>query len=234
MELLAALTLGLIGSFHCIGMCGPIAIALPLTHSNWLSKILGASIYNIGRALTYGLMGVFFGLLGKGFKLAGLQQWVSILMGAIMIISVLFPVLFKNWSQLDGLINKFVSQLKKAFSNLFKNHSYNSLFLIGLLNGFLPCGLVYMAIAGAVATGEVLNGVMYMIIFGLGTLPVMLSVSLIGNLISTRFRNRIRKFIPVFIVIIGLLFILRGMNLGIKYISPKLNKTNTTEMKMNR
>jgi len=234
MELLAALTLGLIGSFHCIGMCGPIAIALPLTHSNWLSKILGASIYNIGRALTYGLMGVFFGLLGKGFKLAGLQQWVSILMGAIMIISVLFPVLFKNWSQLDGLINKFVSQLKKAFSNLFKNNSYNSLFLIGLLNGFLPCGLVYMAIAGAVATGEVLNGVMYMIIFGLGTLPVMLSVSLIGNLISTRFRNRIRKFIPVFIVIIGLLFILRGMNLGIKYISPKLNKTNTTEMKMNR
>ncbi|MBU1011421.1 MAG: sulfite exporter TauE/SafE family protein [Bacteroidetes bacterium] len=232
MELLAALTLGLIGSFHCIGMCGPIAIALPLTHSNWISKILGAFIYNIGRAFTYGLMGVFFGLLGKGFKLAGLQQWVSIVMGAIMIISVLFPVVLRNRAQLDGLINKLVSGLKKAFSDLFKNHSYNSLFLIGLLNGFLPCGLVYMAIAGAVATGEVLNGAMYMVIFGLGTLPVMLSVSLIGNIISTRFRNRIRKFIPVFIVIIGILFILRGMNLGIKYISPKLNKTNNTEMKM--
>ena len=232
MELLAALTLGLIGSFHCIGMCGPIAIALPLTHSNWISKILGASIYNIGRALTYGLMGVFFGLLGKGFKLAGLQQWVSIVMGAIMIISVLFPVILRNRAQLDGLINKLVNRLKKSFGNLFKNHSYNSLFLIGLLNGFLPCGLVYMAIAGAVATGEVLNGAMYMVIFGLGTLPVMLSVSLIGNLISTRFRNRIRKFIPVFIVIIGILFILRGMNLGIKYISPKLSKTNNTEMQM--
>jgi uncharacterized protein len=232
MELLAALTLGLIGSFHCIGMCGPIAIALPLTNQNWLSKILGASIYNIGRALTYGFMGIIFGLLGKGFKLAGLQQWVSIAMGIIMIVSVLFPFILRSRSKLDGLINKFVARLKKAFGNLFKNRSYHSLFLIGLLNGFLPCGLVYMAIAGAVATGEVLNGAMYMIIFGLGTLPIMLSVSLIGNLISTPFRDRIRKFIPIFIVLIGLLFILRGMNLGIKYISPKLDKMNSTEMMM--
>ncbi len=232
MELIAALTLGLIGSFHCIGMCGPIAIALPLPNSNWASKIFGASIYNIGRALTYGLMGVIFGLVGKGFKLAGLQQWVSIVMGAIMILSVLFPVIFRNRSKLDGFVNKFVSRLKKSFGILFQKRSYYSLFLIGLLNGFLPCGLVYMAIAGAVATGEILNGALYMVVFGLGTLPIMLSVSLIGNLVTSNLRNRIRRFIPVFIVLIGILFMLRGMNLGIKYISPKLNKTNNTEMTM--
>ncbi len=232
MELIAALTLGLIGSFHCIGMCGPIAIALPLPNKNWVSKIFGASVYNIGRALTYGLMGVIFGLVGKGFKLAGLQQWVSIVMGAIMILSVLFPVIFRNRSKLDDFVNKFVARLKKSFGILFKKRSFYSLFLIGILNGFLPCGLVYMAIAGAVATGEILNGALYMIVFGLGTLPIMLSVSLIGNLVTSSLRNKIRRFIPVFIVLIGILFMLRGMNLGIKYISPKLNKANNTEMMM--
>lgn len=232
MELIAALTLGLIGSFHCIGMCGPIAIALPLPQKNWASKILGASLYNIGRALTYGLMGVVFGLVGKGFKLAGLQQWVSIIMGAIMILSVLFPVLFRNKAKLDGFVNRLVSRLKNYFGVLFQKRTFYSLFLIGLLNGFLPCGLVYMAIAGAVATGDITNGALYMVVFGLGTLPVMLSVSLAGNLISGSFRNKIRKFIPVFIVLIGILFMLRGMNLGIKYISPKLNKANNMEMKM--
>lgn len=232
MELYAALTLGLIGSFHCIGMCGPIAIALPLPNRNWASKIFGASIYNIGRAITYGLMGAIFGLVGKGFKLAGLQQWVSIVMGAIMILSVLFPVIFRNRAKLDGFVNKLVSRLKNSFGVLFQKRTYNSLYLIGLLNGFLPCGLVYIAIAGAIATGEVLNATLYMIVFGLGTIPIMLSVSLVSNLITSQLRNKIRKFIPIFIVLIGLLFILRGMNLGIKFISPKLNKADNTEMKM--
>lgn len=233
MGLIAAFTLGLIGSFHCIGMCGPIALALPLSTSNWLSKFFGASTYNIGRALTYGLMGLIFGLLGKGFKLAGLQQWVSIIMGIIMIISVLFPKLFNRQLKLESSLSRFIYQLKKSLSSLLKKRSNSSLFIIGLLNGFLPCGLVYMALAGSIATGELLKGSLYMLLFGLGTLPVMLTVSLLGNFISTQIRNQIRRIIPILIVIIGILFILRGMNLGIKYISPKLNKTNNTEMKMN-
>lgn len=232
MELyIAALSLGLIGSFHCIGMCGPIAIALPLKTNNWFSRIFGGVLYNIGRAITYGLMGAFFGLVGKGFKLGGLQQWVSIIMGIIMILSVVFPVLFKNQSKLDGFVTNMVGGLKKAFSKMFAIRTYYSLFIIGILNGFLPCGLVYMAIAGAIASGEVLNGTIYMIIFGLGTLPIMLSLSLISNIISVNFRNKIKRIIPIFIIIIGILFILRGLNLGIKYISPKLSKVNNTEMK---
>ncbi len=232
MELLAALTLGLIGSFHCIGMCGPIAIALPLKHTNWTQKVAGASIYNVGRAITYGIMGAIFGSLGKGFKLAGLQQWVSIAMGIIMILSILFPILFRHKTIFDGVVNRFIGKLKLAFGKLFKNSSYYSLLTIGLLNGFLPCVLVYVALAGAIASGEIINGSLYMIVFGLGTLPIMLSVSLLGHLISGKFRKQIQKLIPVFIIIIGILFILRGMNLGIKYISPKLNKTNHTEMTM--
>lgn len=233
MELyIAALMLGLIGSFHCIGMCGPIAIALPLKTNNWFSRIFGGVLYNIGRAITYGLMGAFFGLVGKGFKLGGLQQWVSIIMGIIMILSVLFPILFKNQGKLDGFVTKMVGGLKKAFGKMFAIRSYYSLFIIGILNGFLPCGLVYMAIAGAIASGEVLNGSLYMVIFGLGTLPIMLSLSLVSNIISLKFRNKISRIIPIFIIIIGILFILRGMNLGIKYISPKLSKPHNMEMKM--
>ncbi len=232
MELyIAALTIGLLGSFHCIGMCGPIAIALPLKTNSWFSRVFGGVLYNIGRAITYGLMGAVFGLIGKGLQLGGLQRWVSIAMGIIMILSVLFPVLFKNQSKIDGFVTKMVGGLKKSFGKMFAIRTYYSLFIIGILNGFLPCGLVYMAIAGAIATGEVLDGTIYMVIFGLGTLPIMLSLSLISNVISVKFRNKIRRIIPIFIIIVGLLFILRGMDLGIKYISPKFSEKEPTEVK---
>lgn len=231
MELyLAALSMGLLGSFHCIGMCGPIAVALPVKTDSWFSRALGASFYNIGRAITYGFMGAIFGLVGKGLNLVGLQQITSIGIGVLMILSVLFPLLFKNKQLLDNFANKIVQKLKSAFSKLFKIQSNYALFIIGILNGFLPCGLVYMAIAGAIATGEILDGTIYMVIFGLGTLPIMLSLTLTSQVISIGFRNKIKKIIPIFIIIIGLLFILRGMNLGIKYISPKLAKGEEVKM----
>jgi len=230
MEIISALTIGLIGSFHCIGMCGPIAIALPLKNESWLSRILSALLYNLGRTVTYGVMGLVFGLLGSGFRLAGLQQWVSIIMGIIMILSVLFPVIFRDRLKVEGAISKITSKLKSVFGKMFSKRSYVSLWVIGLLNGLLPCGLVYMAIAGAIVTSNPTNGAIYMIVFGLGTIPVMLSLSLLGNIVSLKFRNAVRKIIPILIVIIGLLFILRGMNLGIKYISPKMEKEESVKM----
>lgn len=227
---IAALTLGLLGSFHCIGMCGPIAIALPIKADSWFSRVFGGSLYNLGRSVTYGLMGAIFGLVGKGFQLVGLQQITSIVLGVLMILSVLFPLLFKNKQWIDRFTNRIVQGLKLAFAKLFNLKSNFSLFIIGILNGFLPCGLVYMAIAGAIATGEILEGTLYMVIFGLGTLPIMLSLTLTSQVISINFRNKIKRIIPIFILFIGLLFILRGMNLGIKYISPKLSKTEEPAM----
>lgn len=226
---LSAITLGLLGSFHCIGMCGPIAIALPLKNDSWFTRILGAGLYNIGRSITYALLGAIFGLAGMGFKLGGLQQWVSIIMGAVMILSVIFPAVFRKSEQIDAIISRLVGRLIKRFRKMFSIRSYYSLFVIGILNGFLPCGLVYVAIAGAITTGTIPDGALYMFLFGLGTIPVMLSVSIVGNILTTRFRNIIRKVIPVFIVLIGIIFILRGMNLGIKYISPKMDKMNKTD-----
>jgi sulfite exporter TauE/SafE len=219
--LLSALVLGIMGSFHCAGMCGPIAIALPLHGNTVLQKIFGGTLYNLGRTITYGIMGAIFGLLGQGISMIGFQQTISVIMGAIMIISVLFPALFKNQYRLDKSWFSFVGKLKKSIGQMFSIRSFSSLFFIGLLNGLLPCGLVYMAIAGAIGTGSAVQGTLYMILFGLGTIPMLLTISVAGNMMGLALRNRINKLIPVLVVVVGLLFMLRGLDLGIPYLSPK-------------
>jgi len=219
--LLSALVLGIMGSFHCAGMCGPIAIALPLHGNTVLQKIFGGTLYNVGRTITYGIMGAIFGLLGQGISMIGFQQTISVIMGAIMIISVLFPALFKNQYRLDKSWFSFVGKLKKSIGQMFSIRSFSSLFFIGLLNGLLPCGLVYMAIAGAIGTGSAVQGTLYMILFGLGTIPMLLTISVAGNMMGLALRNRINKLIPVLVVVVGLLFMLRGLDLGIPYLSPK-------------
>jgi sulfite exporter TauE/SafE len=222
--LLSALVLGLMGSFHCAGMCGPIAIALPLHGNTILQKVFGGALYNIGRTITYGIMGALFGLLGQGVEMLGFQQKISVVMGALMIISVLFPALFKNKSNLGKSWSHFVGVLKRAIGKMFSIRSFSSLLFIGLLNGLLPCGLVYMAIAGAIGTGNVTQGSLYMILFGLGTIPMMLAISMAGNIMSQAIRTKINKLIPVLVIVVGLLFILRGLSLGIPFLSPPKQK----------
>jgi len=146
-----------------------------------------------------------------------------------MILSVLFPVLFRKIN-IESATFKMVGRTKKIFGRMFAIRSYGSLFIIGILNGFLPCGLVYIAIASAIVLGSVEQGVVYMVVFGLGTIPVMLSLSVLGNVVSIRFRKKVSKIIPYFIILIGILFILRGLNLGIPYVSPKLDKSDGTKM----
>jgi len=222
--LLSALVLGLMGSFHCAGMCGPIAIALPLHGNTVPQKIFGGTLYNVGRTITYGIMGAIFGLLGQGIQMIGVQQKISVIMGAVMIISVLFPALFKNQYRMDKSMFSIVGKLKKRIGEMFSIRSFQSLFFIGMLNGLLPCGLVYMAIAGAIGTGNAAEGTLYMILFGLGTIPMLLTISLAGNIMSQAIRRKINKLIPVMVVVVGLLFILRGLSLGIPYLSPEKQK----------
>jgi uncharacterized protein len=222
--LISALILGLMGSFHCAGMCGPIAIALPLHGNTVPQKVFGGALYNFGRTITYGIMGAIFGLLGQGISMIGFQQKVSVIMGAFMIISVLFPVLFRNQYSMDKSWFSLVGKLKKSIGQMFSVRSFSSLFFIGLLNGLLPCGLVYIAIAGAIGTGDIGQGTLYMILFGLGTIPMMLAISLAGNMMGLALRNRINKLIPVLVVVVGLLFILRGLDLGIPFLSPEKQK----------
>lgn len=229
---IVALMTGLVGSLHCIGMCGPIAIALPLGKKSWFHRGLGSLSYNIGRTITYGILGALFGLLGQGIEMAGLQKWATILIGVIMILSVLFPVIFREKIKIDQLFTGYASRLISQFRKLFTKSAISSLFVIGLLNGLLPCGLVYVAIAGAISSGEILSGIFYMILFGLGTIPVMFTIPLAGHMIGTSVRKRFRGVVSAFIIILGILFILRGLSLGIPYLSPPSKMLKPHEKQM--
>ncbi len=232
-DLYTALTIGLIGSLHCIGMCGPIALALPVGSKAWPGKVTGTLLYNIGRSITYGVLGALFGLLGKGIYLAGFQQWASILIGIIMILSILLPWMSHKNSRFERLINSYSAKLSLLFSKRFGHAAMHNLFLIGLLNGLLPCGLVYVAVAGALNTHDVVNGILFMLVFGLGTIPVMMGITLAGHAIGGRLRARLSAIVKPMVIVLGILFILRGLSLGIPYISPKTEKlTPVKEVKV--
>ncbi|MBO0322988.1 sulfite exporter TauE/SafE family protein [Muricauda sp. CAU 1633] len=219
--LTSALVLGLLGSLHCLGMCGPIAFMLPLDQANNVKKTAQLSIYHLGRLLAYGVIGVLFGLLGKGLSLFGIQQKLSIGIGVLMIVLVLLPSKYMSGHKLFSPIYSIIGKVKSKLGSELKKKTPDTFLTIGFLNGFLPCGLVYMALLGAIAMGNALEGGFYMMIFGLGTVPLMSFVVYSKGMFSTSIKARIQKLIPVFVVIIGLLFIIRGLGLGIRYVSPK-------------
>ena len=218
--LYTAFILGLISSFHCIGMCGPIAMMLPVERNNQAKKVTQIITYHIGRLSAYATIGFVFGLLGKGFFLAGIQQNLSIFIGIAMILVVLIPEKVFAKYNFSKPVFKLISKIKTALGSQFRNKSYKSLFTISLLNGFLPCGMVYVALFGAIAMQSESLGVLYMILFGLGTVPMMSSIVYINSFLTVPIRNKIQKVIPYVAVLIGCLFILRGLGLGIPYISP--------------
>jgi len=229
MEIWTALTIGALGSFHCVGMCGPIALALPLDRTNHFTKTAGALAYNLGRALTYAAFGAIFGLLGRGFTLIATQQWVSIGAGVLIVLSVALPAAASHKLLPSKLLAKPITRLKARLGSQLRDKSYKSLLFIGVLNGFLPCGMVYLAIAGAIAMGTPAGGALFMALFGLGTLPVMLLIALLGNMLSLKVRSLINKSVPVIMLCIGLLFIVRGLDLGIPYLSPKVQAGQVLE-----
>jgi len=218
--LYSAFILGLLGSVHCVGMCGPIAFIIPVDQTNSLRRTFQVFLYHLGRILTYGIIGLIFGLVGKGFYLFGIQQQLSIAIGAIMILLVVVPYRIFNKHKLTIPITRSISKIKNALGKELKKKTPDTFFTIGFLNGFLPCGLVYMAVFGALASGTVLQGSLYMILFGLGTVPLMTTAIYLGNFLKGKVKRYINRVIPVIIVIIGILFILRGMGLGIPYVSP--------------
>lgn len=218
--LYSAFIFGLISSLHCIGMCGPIAMMIPVDRTNPTKKATQIITYHLGRLVAYATIGLLFGLVGEGFFLAGIQQRLSIFIGVAMIITILTPERVLAKYNFSKPIYRLISKIKLALGKQFKNKSYQSLFTIGVLNGFLPCGMVYVALFGAIAMQNVSLGVTYMLLFGLGTIPMMSSVIYLNSFMTLSFRNKVQKAIPYVGVIIGVLFILRGLGLGIPYISP--------------
>ncbi|WP_282044110.1 sulfite exporter TauE/SafE family protein [Winogradskyella flava] len=218
--LISAFILGLLGSLHCVGMCGPIAFMLPVDRSNSFKKVSQISIYHFGRLLAYSIIGLVFGLVGRSLYIFGIQQQLSIAIGILMILLVLIPYKTLGKYNLSKPLNKIISKVKSNLGQALKKKTADTFLTIGFLNGFLPCGLVYMAVFGAVATGSLVQGSFYMILFGLGTIPLMTSAIYLGKFLNQAIKQRIQKAIPVFVIIIGVLFILRGLGLGIPYLSP--------------
>ncbi len=235
MELWTALVIGLAGSLHCIGMCGPIAIALPGTAERKWYYATGRLTYNLGRIVTYAALGAVCGLVGHTIFVAGYQESLSIFLGVLILLGLLLPSKYGKYITGAKVHEALNLRLRKVWGKLMSRHTIGSMFVIGLLNGFLPCGLVYVALAGSVATGSVLGGAAYMSLFGLGTIPVMFAMSLFGTLVGVGVKRTINRLLPVGVIILASLFILRGLSLGIPYISPnlemKMSEQGKTEVK---
>lgn len=216
--------MGLLGSIHCVGMCGPLVMALPLVDKQGFQKFLAIALYHIGKMGSYAMLGIIFGLLGSQFPMYLLQQNLSVVIGLIMLLYVLYVFVLKpkHIVNLNFLYQPIVSLL----TIMFKQKSTAIFLLIGFLNGLLPCGMVYLALTSALATQHVLQGGLLMLFFGLGTAPALLLVSFGGQLISLSARRKFQSWVPVFIVTMGLILILRGMNLGIPYLSPPIGLGN--------
>ena len=219
MELLwTASLLGLVGSLHCAAMCGPLVLAV--TAAGGARRSLAASrlVYHVGRLGIYCVMGLVFGAAGKSLALAGLQRWLSLLAGA----ALLGGLLLSSRVALKTPVARLVVKLKSAFSRLLRQRTLASQFALGAINGLLPCGLVYIAAAAAAATGALLEGTLYMAMFGLGTLPMMLGLGLVSPRLRALAIPRMQKLIPISVALVAVLLLLRGMSLGIPYLSPDL------------
>lgn len=228
--ILSALSLGFLGSFHCVGMCGPIALALPVQHLQGSKRVAGILLYNAGRITTYALLGLLFGWLGRQFYLGGLQQWLSIILGGLLLLMAASRYFPSRRFSAAGHLGKLTSGVRRALGGLLQRQQVSTLFAIGFLNGLLPCGLVYLGIAGAVATTQIYQGGLFMAAFGAGTVPAMVAVTAGSRLITLQARNRVKRLIPLVISLMGLLLIVRGLNLGIPYVSPSMSPQNPRVM----
>ncbi|QNF33646.1 sulfite exporter TauE/SafE family protein [Adhaeribacter swui] len=224
----AGFVFGILGSFHCVGMCGPIALALPVGRGTGWSYVAGRLLYNLGRITTYTLLGTLAGLIGKSLQIAVFQQTLSVVSGVLILLVLVLPLtIFAKFRGLTGL-GKLLQYIKKSIGYFFGKNNIWSLGVVGLLNGLLPCGFVYFALAGALSMPTVPTAMGYMFLFGLGTFPLMLVISLTGKFMQPRIRHFFNRAVPYAASFLALLFILRGLNLGIPYVSPVLGQSQTT------
>jgi hypothetical protein len=215
----SAFVMGLAGSLHCIGMCGPLAFSLPVSHTNNRARLAGGLIYNAGRIATYSVMGLLFGTAGGFLINTSWQAKLSIALGIMILLYLLVPKTLSHHYRI-GFLNKPFVWLRQSLAKLFASKKFSSLFSIGLLNGLLPCGLVYLALGSSLITSEPFTGFAFMLFFGFGTLPAMLAAVYFGNYLNQQLRLKISRALPVFLFAMAVLLILRGMELGIPFVSP--------------
>jgi hypothetical protein len=212
----AAISIGFLGSLHCAGMCGPLLVALQ-PDKGWRPSHI---VHHVGRLSAYMIFGAIAGAIGSTFSFMGFQQGFSLIIGALLVLSVImlpFARFMKDW---EGVISTYSLRLS-SWVHQSGTKGHQRAYGLGLANGILPCGLVYLAIAGAANTFTPWDGALFMLMFGLGTLPMLLVVRYAGAMLPIKLRNRMKRLIPISVLVIGLLLMVRGMNLGIPYLSPQ-------------
>lgn len=213
--IISALLTGLLGSLHCIGMCGPLVLGL---HGQSEGSLKRPLTYHSGRLLAYAILGLVLGLLGAGIALPIGQQWLSLVLGATLIIAGM--VQFAGGQIRNTAF--FSGPVQAAFQVVAKWSGLRRQFSLGFLNGLLPCGLVYMALVGSLATADPFKGASFMALFGLATWPAMLTLSVIGTKVLSFRHLNVKRWLPVWTLVLGMLLVLRGLDLGIPYLSPEL------------
>jgi len=219
--IIAGFSLGAVSSLHCVGMCGPLSMALPMQYLFKWQRVVSILLYQVGRVITYSTLGLIFGLAGRRVYLAGFQQWFSIVMGMLILVLIAQYWIFRK-NVHPTFLGKFYFLVQNAMRRILKIKGMLPFLFFGIANGFLPCGMVYIALAGALVTTQVSHSVLFMAMFGLGTLPAMFAVNYFRQFFSLSLRNSFRKAVPVFVSVMAVILILRGLNLGIPFISPVL------------
>lgn len=216
--LIAALLMGFFGSLHCIGMCGPIALALPYGRFGGIKSFFARIIYQSGRLSTYAIIGLILGSLGMSLQFVSGQQFMSIVLGITLLFSVFVPMILKSKIRIAQM-EAFNDRIRNSFSRWIQIDSYGAFYFSGFLNGLLPCGLVWIALASALALGNGFDSSMFMLFFGLGTLPAMLGTLFSFQLLKKRFSFSFNKFGRLITICLGIILIVRGLNMG-NHLSP--------------
>lgn len=218
-----AFLMGLFGSLHCAVMCGPIMLSMPFQKQNYFVAGVQLLLYQFGRILIYTILGLAVGALGSSLKVFGNQKTLSISIGIVLIVftALQFSKTYKN--RFSKLQLKALNPISKLMGKVMSLKMWG--LFAGMLNGLLPCGMVYLALATALNTGSTTSGAMFMFLFGLGTAPLMMMISLGGIFLKKYIRFNTNQLIPWFMLIMGVLFILRSVDLGIPFLSPVTTST---------
>jgi sulfite exporter TauE/SafE len=223
-SLISGFLIGIAGSVHCAGMCGPLQLLVPSFNKGKRAGNREFISYHSGRIILYMVLGILSGLLGlQGFMFQSFQ-WTSIILGLIMLLLAWIGI--NNSNKLNTLIlSKIQQRISSSYQSMRNSPSYLIIFNLGILNGLLPCGMVYFALLNALSSGSLSNSMLAMLGFGMGTLPIFILLNGIGLKLSTYPRLKILQ--PWLLSLVALMIILRGLNLGIPYLSPKVIREST-------
>lgn len=204
---LTALLIGFSGSLHCVGMCSPLAIVV----SNLSPRsILTRTLYNLGRILTYSILGSLVGAFGAIAGLSRYESWLSVGLGATLLLFGVMGVTKLHVPLLTQVLYQFASRLRTFFGSIVKQGSFGSILILGAVNGLLPCGLTYLALAYCITLPNASQGFLFMFLFGLGTLPAMVGAQFVGKFISSRLPIRWQNTTVIVMILLGSLLIVRS------------------------